>query len=85
MLLICRCAENSAGGAADIEAEPGHVIHDGGRRVHEGQHIVRWLLRRLLIHPPAIQLSDQAQAAGFNYVDLMKKKLAHVIANRQPC
>ena len=84
MLLICRCAENSAGGAADIEAEPGHVIYDGGRRVHKGQHIIRWLLRRLLMIHPRFN-SDQAQAAGFNYVDLMKKKLAHVIANRQLC
>jgi hypothetical protein len=43
-------AEDPASGAADIEAEPGHVVCDGGRRsFHEGQHILRWLLRWILM------------------------------------
>jgi len=48
--LVCRSAEDPASGAADIETEPGHVVGDGGRRsFHEGQHILRWLLRWILM------------------------------------
>lgn len=51
-------AEDPSGGAADVEAEPGHVVRDGGgrRRVREGQHILRWVLRWILTEKTGEQM-----------------------------
>ena len=72
------CAENPAGCAADLKAEPGHVIRDGGgRSIDKGQHIIWWLLRWVLISSEwSIIVKHKlpiAMVAGSNLLDMLRR------------